>query len=153
MQVKFQQEFLYTVRVDIQRLLEMHWEEIALNKDYIKLNPDWDAYEDLEQCGRLKIFTARSDDKLVGYFVVLVGTNIHYKDHLFASNDVIYLDPEYRKGMTGIKLIKAAEKWLKDDGVSVLVINTKVHRPFDSVLERLGFNLIERAYSKRLKDK
>jgi GNAT superfamily N-acetyltransferase len=71
---------------------------------------------------------------------------------LFAVNDVIYLEPEYRKGMTGFRLIKAAEKWLKDDGVSVLSINTKVHKPFDLLLERLGFNLIERVYSKRLKD-
>ena len=153
MTITYQQEFLETFRDEAEVLIHKHWEEIALNKDKIKLNPDWEMYSLLESNGALKIFTARSDDKLVGYFVVLVGTNIHYKDHLFASNDVIYLDPEYRKGMTGIKLIKAAEKWLKDDGVSVLVINTKVHRPFDSVLERLGFNLIERVYSKRLKDK
>jgi GNAT superfamily N-acetyltransferase len=151
-QVRFQQEFLYDVKADIQRLLQMHWEEIALNKDHIKLNPDWNAYENLEESGRLKIFTARSGEALVGYFVVLVGNNIHYKDHLFAVNDVIYLEPEYRKGMTGFRLIKAAEKWLKDDGVSVLSINTKVHKPFDLLLERLGFNLIERVYSKRLKD-
>jgi hypothetical protein len=35
-QVRFQQEFLYDVKADIQRLLQMHWEEIALNKDHIK---------------------------------------------------------------------------------------------------------------------
>ena len=152
MNLKYQQEFLATVKTDIQCLIELHWSEIALNQDNIKLNPDWDAYHNLEDQGKLKIFTARDDngDKLIGYFVVILGNNIHYKDHLFAANDVIYLHKDYRKGFAGIRLIKFAESYLKGDGVSVLIINTKVHQPFDKVLDRIGFNLIERVYSKYL---
>lgn len=152
MAVKYQQEFLDSVIDQIKPLLNSHWEEIALNKDKIKLNPDWEAYESLEAQGKLKIFTARDDEQLVGYFVVIVGTNIHYKDHLFASNDVIYLSPEYRKGFMSIKLIKFAEKCLKADGVSVLTINTKVHKPFDKLMDFLKFRKIERVYSKYVGD-
>jgi len=148
--VKYQQEFLSSVRGEIEPLLNSHWEEIALNKEKIKLNPDWDAYQSLEDQGKLKIFTARDDGQLVGYFVVIVGTNIHYKDHLFAANDIIYLSPKHRKGFTGIKLIKFAEKCLKNDGVSVLTINTKVHQPFDKLMDFLKFRKIERVYSKYL---
>ena len=150
MPLKYQQEFLATVKTDIQYLIELHWSEIALNQDNIKLNPDWDAYHNLEDQGKLKIFTARDGDKLVGYFVVLLGNNIHYKVHLFASNDVIYLHKDYRKGFAGIRLIKFAETYLKEDGVSMIIINTKVHQPFDKILNRIGFNLTERAYSKYL---
>jgi hypothetical protein len=32
----------------------------------------------------------------------------------------------------------------------VLTINTKVHKPFDSLLERIGFSLKERVYAKYL---
>lgn len=150
MTIKYQQEFLSSVRGEIEPLLNSHWEEIALNKEKIKLNPDWDAYQSFEDQGKLKIFTARDDGQLVGYFVVIVGTNIHYKDHLFASNDIIYLSPNHRKGFTGIKLIKFAEKCLKNDGVSVLTINTKVHQPFDKLMDFLKFRKIERVYSKYL---
>lgn len=150
--ITYQQEFLATARPDAQKLLEAHWEEIALNKGKIALNPDWEAYEALESSGKLKIFTARGDDRLIGYFVVIVGVNLHYKDHVFAVNDILYLDKEYRKGRTGLKLIKFAEKCLKEDGVSVLSINTKVHKPFDSLMEYMGFNLIERVYSKYIGD-
>lgn len=146
--LKYQQEFLNQVKSDIEPLIELHWEEIALNQDKIKLNPDWDAYHSLEGEGRLKIFTARSGNDLVGYFVVILGTNIHYKDHLFASNDIIYLHKDYRKGFAGIRLINFAEKCLKEDGVSVLLINIKTHKPFDKVLERLKFKPIERVFSK-----
>jgi hypothetical protein len=50
--------------------------------------------------------------------------------------------------MTGFKLIKYAESRLKEMGVSVIHINTKVHAPFDSLMDRMGYNLIERLYSK-----
>ena len=150
--ITYQQEFLATARPDAHKLLEAHWEEIALNKGKIALNPDWEAYEALEGSGKLKIFTARDDDRLIGYFVVIVGINLHYKDHVFAVNDILYLDKEHRKGRTGLKLIKFAEKCLKEDGVSVLSINTKVHKPFDSLMEYMGFNLIERVYSKYIGD-
>lgn len=150
--MNYQQEFLATVEKDIRPLLERHWNDIAVNKDKIKLNPDWDAYHSLEQDGMLKIFTAREQGELVGYFVVIVHRNLHYKDHLFASNDVIFLHPDHRKGRTGIKLIQFSEKCLREDGVSVLAINTKVHKPFDKLMQFLGFSLVERIYSKYIGD-
>jgi len=148
--VEFQQEFLSQVEAECQELIKLHWEEIALNKAKIKLNPDWEAYYKAEESGNFSVFTARSEGKLIGYFAVFIGSNPHYKDHLFATNDVIYLHRDFRKGLTGVKLIRFAEKCLKEDGVSVLSINTKVHQPFDVIMKRLGFNLIERVYSKYL---
>jgi len=148
--ITYRQESLVTVKADIIPLLEKHWEEVALNKEKIKLNPDWDAYANLEDAGVLKIFTAREDGKLVGYFVVFVKSHIHYKDHLFCYNDVIFVDEEYRKGFTSPRLIKFAEKCLKADGVEVMIVNTKRHKPFDSLLVWLGYKHIENLYSKVL---
>jgi GNAT superfamily N-acetyltransferase len=148
--IEFKQEFLSQVEEECQELIRLHWEEIALNKAKIRLNPDWESYYEAEKQGKFKVFTARLSGTLVGYFAVFIGSNPHYKDHLFAANDVIYLHKDFRKGMTGVKLIKFAEACLKQDGVSVLSINTKTHQPFDPILSRLGFNLIERVYSKYL---
>lgn len=148
--ITYQQESLVTVKADIIPLLGKHWEEVALNKEKIKLNPDWDAYANLEDAGVLKIFTARADGKLIGYFVVFVKSHIHYKDHLFCYNDLIFIDEEYRKGFTSPRLIKFAEKCLKADGVEVMIVNTKMHKPFDSLLVWLGYKHIENLYSKVL---
>lgn len=152
MPITYQQESLTTCKEDAQHLLQDHWEEIALNKEAIKLNPDWGAYYDLEESGALKIFTARSEGNLIGYFVVLCRKHLHYVDHVFAFNDILYVHKDYRKGLTGAKLMKFAEKCLKEDGVSVVIVNTKRHKPFDSLLEWLGYSHIENIYSKLLRD-
>lgn len=143
-------ECLPSVKKDILPLIEEHWELVALNKGSIKLNPDWEQYAALDASGILKMFTARDNGKLVGYFVLLVNNSLHYKDHVFAVCDIIFVTPEARKGATGYKLLKYAENWCKDNNVSLLNINTKVHIPFDSLLEKTGFKLIERLYSKYL---
>ena len=56
--------------------------------------------------------------------------------------------PDKRAGATGYKLVKYAEDYCKDSGVSLMTINTKVHLPFDSLMVGMGFDLIERIYAK-----
>ena len=149
--MKFQQECLPSFKEDIKPLLEKHWEEVALHQGAIKLNPDWKEYARRDADGSLVAFTARDEGKLIGYCVLLIGQSIHYKDHKFASNDVVFVLPEYRATATGYQLIKCAEDYCKESGVSVITINTKVHVPFDKLLLGMGFELIERIYSKLLR--
>lgn len=146
--ITYQQEFLATVKDDIQPLLEKHWEEVAHNKDKIKLEPSWEAYKALDEIGVVKIFTARQGPRLVGYFALLVSPNLHYASHTFAVNDVIFVDPRYRKGSVGMKLMKFAEKCLKEDGVSLMIVNTKLKKNFGPLLERLGYTPTEINYTK-----
>jgi GNAT superfamily N-acetyltransferase len=140
-------ENLAKVRREIEPLLKQHYDEIALNKDIIKMNPDWEGYARLDAVNALRIYTARRNDKLLGYFVVIVSKSLHYRDHLFANNDVIFLAKSARKGLTGVKLIKYAIESLAAEGITKLHINTKAHQPFDAILERLNFEEIERVYS------
>ena len=148
MKPEYKQEFLHTCKDDAKELLEMHYDEIALNKDKIKLNPDWESYHTLEELGKLSIFTVRDNGKLVGYFVLLVSNSLHYADHVYAINDIIYVHPDYRKGFLGIRLIKFAESCLKKDGVSIIMINTTMHKDFGKILSRIGYNPIETVHSK-----
>lgn len=145
--MEFALENLAKVRREIEPLIDEHWQEIALDKEIIKLNPDWEGYARLDNINALRVYTARKDDKLVGYFVVIVSKSLHYRDHLFANNDIIFLTKAARKGLTGVKLIKYAIDSLAAEGISKLHINTKAHQPFDAILERLNFEEIERVYS------
>lgn len=144
----YAEESFYDVVDDIKPLLDKHWQEVVNYQDKIKIDPDWYAYEIAYTQGILKIYTARSDKELVGYLVTTVVPNMHSKKHLLASCDLLYVIPEQRKGMTAYKLIKYAEESLKKTGVSIFSINTKVDRPFDSLMDRMCFDLVERSYSK-----
>ena len=150
--MKIAHESLASVKEDIKPLIEKHWELVALNQGKIKLNPNWEEYARLDAAGVLRVFTAREDGELVGYCVLVVSRSMHYKDHIFANNDVTFVLPDNRAGATGYQLLKYAEDHCAENGISLMNVNTKVHIPFDTLLVGMGFNLIERIYSKCFKD-
>lgn len=150
--ITYQQETYLELKEDITSLTVKHYEEIAVNKDKISLNPDFSFYEDGCKAGLIKFFTIRKDKELCGYFVVTVFANPHYKDHIFAVNDIIFIEKELRSKGFGHDLIMFAEKQLKKDGVSVICINTKINQPFDKLCEQMNYTLTERVYTKYIKD-
>ena len=103
--IKFGVEKYHQVCEDIKELIKLHYEEIAVNKDVIPLDPDWDRYKYLDDNGLIMIITARDESKLVGYSIFFITSHLHYKSTVYANNDLLYLHPEYRKGSLGIKLI------------------------------------------------
>lgn len=148
--ITYQQEFLYKVVDDVKPLLEQDWQEIEHNKDLLPLDPDWDAYETLEQQGMLQIYTVRDSGKLVGYFPVVIFPSLHSKGRMLVANDVIYLHKDYRKGSVGTRLFKFVEKCLKEDGYKVLYVTTTEQYPIDPLMKRLGYNKTETKFEKVL---
>ncbi len=148
--LEFALEKTADILTELQPLIENHWEQVALNKDIVQLAPDWERYNQLELTGLLRLYTARKDNKLIGYFAVVINKHLHYKNDTFAVCDVLYVAPEHRAGSTGYKLIKYVEAELSKTDVKVLHINTKQHVPFDRLLERMGYNPIETIHAKKI---
>jgi len=146
--VEFKEEGYEDVINEILPLLEGHWQEIALNQDTIKLNPDYEQYKVLFRVGAMRMVTAREEGKLVGYCICLIRPHIHYKDSLTATNDIFYIHPDYRKGMTGVKLFKAVETIMKSYGVQRIMMMTKKHKDVGPIFERLGYTEAERVFTK-----
>lgn len=138
------------LREEIKPLIVGHWEEIALDRSSIALDPDWDEYDAMAARGELHLLTARNDGELVGYYVGIVKPHLHYKSSLTAYNDIIYIKPQYRQGMTGVRLFKEVERTLKERGVQRMYMNTKEHLNFGVILERLGYKKAETIYTKRI---
>jgi GNAT superfamily N-acetyltransferase len=148
--ITYQEEQFEDIVEDIKPILEVHWNELANNKDIRYLDVDYDGYIKLNRIGSWKVFTVRDDDKLIGYSSFLIAHNLHYKDWKFASNDVYYLQKEYRKKGIGYKMFKETERWLKDQGVKSVVVQEKIDHPHSVLFDDLGFVLIERNYEKVL---
>lgn len=151
--ITFQEEKIVDCLDEIKPLLEMHWEEVAINKDKIKLNPDYDKYISMEAAGCVYMVTVRDDNLLVGYFISFVVPHMHYKDHLFALNDILFLAPGYRGDyVTATGMFNAAEAQLKRVGVSVINLHMKTAVPFEALASYCGYDKIEYIYSKYIKD-
>ena len=61
-------------------LFEEHYEEIARNKQVMKLKPDEETYRKMELARQIFILSARQHDVLIGYSVNFVTNHLHYAD-------------------------------------------------------------------------
>jgi len=161
-------------------MLHAHYIEIATDKAIKPLDPDLDKYQELEEAGMLRIFTARhkADDvtawlddtsekiqaetgiehtliaphngRLIAYFVSIVAKGLHYQQTTIAINDIMYVDPPHRGGTVGYRLIKQATLDLKNLGADILTIHMKTDYPFRPLLEKLDFHLTEENWERVL---
>ena len=126
---------------------EEHWKELAADPS-IPLNPHYEQYNLIALAGLLHVTTVRYNGKLVGYHFAMLSPHLHYKQSLTAFTDIFYLEPEHRNGWIGVKLFKTMESTLKDRGVQRIYMGTKLKSDIGPILDRLGYNPIERLYTK-----
>ncbi len=127
-------------------LFRAHWEEVGTFKDAIALDVDATGIVALERAGMWRAWTVRADAALIGYCCVFVAPSLHYRTHHFAMVDVIYLDPAYRRGRTGLLLIRMMEAGVAD--VSKIIFHVKIEHDFGRLLARCGYVCTEKNYEK-----
>ena len=147
MWVTFQVENIGVMRKEGMHLLERPYQEIAAFKEVQELDPDWDLYDECEKSGKLWVMTARADGVLVGYIWMLLVGDMHYKGLRRAVEDVHYLAPEYRKGLTGYKMLVETKRAMQEKGVDMIVFRTKVASDHGLLLERLGGVFADKLYT------
>jgi len=150
--ITYQVELLKNCLEELKPLLVEHYGEIALNQDKIDFNPDYDRYLQLEELGVTHTVTVRDGGNIVGYYISFVSPHMHYQDHLYAMNDIMYVDPSCRGGTIAFKMMKFAEKELKDIGVSVMMLHMKTAHRFDRLCEAVGMSRVEVNYAKYIGD-
>lgn len=150
MPITYQQEPLLTVLAEITDLAKLEWQEVQHDIEEKTLDPDWDTFMILEDRGYLKIFTVRFSGKLIGYFFATINPDLHTRGKFFASNDAIFLHPDYRKGRIGIGLFKFAEKCLSEDGYDRLYVTTTERNKIDGLMQYLGYKKVETRFLKKI---
>jgi len=146
--ITFQVENWFSCRKKMEWLFPIHWEEVGVYKDKIKLNFNDEEYNRLAEQGNLVIVTARDKEKVVGYHWSFLKNHIRYQDSLTATTDGFFLHPDYRKGFNGINLFKFVEKTLKDMGVERMVTGFKTSHDKSKIFEYLNWDRQEIIYTK-----
>lgn len=139
-------------------LLALYWEDVELNQDKNPLAINWHAYYGLERLGVLKLFLLRRDGRLIGFTGWFVNTLLRYSKTLWAVSDLLWVEPEERKGSTGIFLITKSEQMLRASGVKAIRYEVKTgdfgsdhgHGSVGYLLRRLGYTPYEEALTRYL---
>lgn len=146
--ISYAVEPLEDILEELKPLLEEHYEEVAMYKDRVKLDPDYEKYLTLSELGILHCVTVRDKGVLIGYFITFIQPHLHYQETLYGVNDILFLEPSYRGSDVAVKLFMFAEERLRDEGVDVLVLHMKTSLPFEGLAKFLHYDKAEYNYSK-----
>ena len=149
-------EPFYVIARELPPLFRRHWREMGLHKELIPLDPNWDLMMQQSLNGILHVLTVRDEERLVGYIFNVVGPHNHFKTTLHAYLDMFWLDPAYRRGLTGLKMFRENEKHLRKLGVVRILAGETLHwhskrnRQLRVLFRYLGFKAHEIMFSKLL---
>jgi hypothetical protein len=133
-------------------LLEKHWEELAIHQDKIPLDPNYEVYFAREARGETLLGTLRCDGKLVGYWMNFVAPGLHYKSTLTMTMDILWVHPDHRGGLGGIRLSECVKKEAKRRGVQLWYAGSKNHKQIAWFLEGIGMAKTEEYFSSWIGD-
>jgi GNAT superfamily N-acetyltransferase len=148
--VTYAVEDWFDVKAETAHLWPMHWAEVAVNRDVIKLDPDFDAYDQMARSGMLHIVVARKEGVVVGYHYTIVKRHLHYKQSLSAFTDIFYIAPAHRTGRTPLRLFQFVEQTLKARGVQKMFTGTKLSLDAGPLFEHMGWTETERLFVKMI---
>lgn len=134
---------------EIKPLIDAHYSEVEFYQDKVKLSVNYELLAQLDKLDMLYMFIMRNDEgKLVGYNVFSVAKAVHYKDHYYATNYTVYIDPEYRHTHHTVDFFNYCEKFLKEDDVSIVHYQMKTNKTFSTLMNNLGYENTEAVYTK-----
>lgn len=138
------------IETELWPLLEDHREELTTNKGLMVLAPDVPKYRAMEQAGVFVGLIARDAGRIVGYSGNLMSQHLHYCALRYASNDVLFLAKEYRRGTLGLKLMRATESEMRARGCKVMVWHAKPGTTLDELMPKLGARVQDILYTREL---
>ena len=112
-------------------------------------NLDINCYQQLEAAGIYHLFGAYVDDKLVGFIGVLVTRVPHYSVAI-SSTESFFVSAAYRKGGTGLKLLRTAEQCAKEQGAVILYCNAPEGGRLAKALPVFGYRESHRVFCRSL---
>ena len=131
-------------------LFEEHYEEIARNKQIMKLKPNYNLYEALDSTGWLFVYVAMQDNVCIGYSMNIMMHHLHYADLRIAQNDILFVKKELRGGRLGLRLLKATEDYAKSEGCKLMLWHAKENTALAKLLPKLKYGVQEIMYSKEI---
>lgn len=125
-----------------------HWKETEGYRHNQPFSPSFERYNQYDQAGWYAQFTARDSGRMVGYCGMYFVPSMHTQQ-LLATEDTLFLLPEYRVGRNAIEFhnfIEVECRRRNSVEIGMTAKNEKVAR----LLDYLGYTRIGTQHSKHL---
>lgn len=132
---------------ELHLLHAQHWQETEGYRHGLELRPDYGALRTSEIAGKLVQFTVRRGAVLVGQLRMYLSYSAH-TGVLKATEDTLYVVPDERGGMVGLRLMRYAEKCLLQIGVRHIEADSKLVNKADVLMRRMGYDAVATKFSK-----
>lgn len=132
---------------DLQHLHKSHWDESESYRNST-FAPRYDLLEQYWKHGMIRAWGAFDGERMIGHLTVYVQVSIHTGE-LIATEDALYVLPEYRKG-AGSALVKRCVEDLTTEGLAEIWATCKPETKVGTLLERKGFAHVADTYLLRL---
>lgn len=131
-------------------LFPRHFAEVEAQHLGLVLDPDWDAFQHLEEWRRILALGAFVDGAMVGYALAFIGPHPLYRSTINAQLAAVYVAPEHRGKGLGARLILQARGDARDMGATTCTAHAKRGTAMADLLPRIGFDEHETIFTERL---
>lgn len=138
---------LRPVLAELHELHKMHWLETEKHRHGLPLDPNYGFMLQRDSDGSLLQFVVNHGGNIIGHLRMYVGTSLH-SGTKFADEDTLFILPEHRTGMLGIKLLRYAEQCLLSIGVREIRADSKLTNRADVLMRRMGYQPVATKFTK-----
>src|SRR3990167_601081 len=85
---------------------------------------------------------------LRGFSIMVVRPSSLFRARI-ANQDLLWLVPEFRGRSVGARFLGWCDEQLRQDGVEVIYRHTRLVKDFGGLLERMGYEEIDRSFGRR----
>ncbi len=128
-------------------LVSANWAETGFDFPF---DPDIQAYKAAYEAGLCFAVAAFVDEEVVGYCTVGVIRHPHSKGVIFASNDALFVKPEYRSGLIPGRLIATAETEAKRRGAVRFTWHCRIGTTLAEMLIKHGYRSVDETVMRTL---
>lgn len=137
-------------RLQMDALLKDYFARTVASEGIPPLDMDWERYAELQHHNKLILVTAREDMKLVGFVMYFIIDHLHHKGLRMGICDILAVHVDHRGKRIGRLLVQAGIELLKARDVKAVIHNSRTVYDVDPLFPKLGFELVEHSYMKRL---
>lgn len=150
MPLSFQRETIEKVFDEALELAKMNLDETGFN-GLEGAMPNREKYLQIEKVIPTFAFTARNNGELIGYALFLVLEHVHYAGKFTANQENLYVRKDFR-GIPAVRFMHWIDEQLESDpSIDYIVKVVSVRNDYSRVLDRMGYEMTERSYTKHIK--